>query len=117
MYCSLDKIDLVVDGQPVAMQTDHRTRAEIDADPELSALFAMARVINARAHIAGSGFAGPRSGAEGPRGVSIDGGTVHYVAAHGVPSIVREALAATGGVLDAGGRRTAMGPQSEDAAG
>lgn len=50
MYCSLDKIDLAaqVDGKAIAVQTDHRGRGEIEAEPELSVLFAMARVLNAR---------------------------------------------------------------------
>ena len=53
MYCSLDKIDLsaTIEGRQVAIQTDHRSTAEIEAEPELSALFAMARVINARSHL------------------------------------------------------------------
>jgi hypothetical protein len=57
VYCSIDKIDLAsrVDGRPIAVQTDHRPRAEIEAEPELSVLFAMARVLNARTHLHESG--------------------------------------------------------------
>ena len=52
MFCSLDKIDLVatVAGEPVAVQTDHRTAREIEATPELS--------VNARAHVEAEGHAG-----------------------------------------------------------
>lgn len=47
MFCSLDKIDLVVgpDGQ-IAVQTDHRSAAEIDAQRDLSTLFALTRARN-----------------------------------------------------------------------
>src|SRR5262249_42503136 len=50
MYCSLDKIDLAatVDGRQVAIQTDHRSGSEIADQLELSILFAMTRVLNAR---------------------------------------------------------------------
>ena len=48
MYCSLDKIDLsaTIEGRQVAIQTDHRSTAEIEAEPQLSALFAMARTLS-----------------------------------------------------------------------
>lgn len=50
MYCALDKIDLAatVEGRKVSVQTDHRSVDEIEREPELSVLIALARVINAR---------------------------------------------------------------------
>lgn len=104
MYCSLDKIDLaaVADERPVAVQTDHRSSDEIEAEPELSALLAMARVVNARTHLADSGQLG---------------GVVHYVVAHEPPAVLRDALAVTGAVLELPDRtREQLGPMSDDAA-
>src|SRR5687767_11802772 len=106
MYCSLDKIDLAaaVDGRHVAMQTDHRPAAEIEAEPELSVLYAMARVLNARSHLK----------AEHPDG------TVHYVVAEEPPEILREALCAVGATLermaDEGRGIETLGEPSEEAA-
>ena len=76
MYCSLDKIDLAaqVDGRPIAVQTDDRACREIEAEPELSVLFAMARVLNARQQAA----------------------SVHYKL-DTVPRFLAEAIAAAGG--------------------
>ncbi|MBA3396212.1 MAG: hypothetical protein H0T89_26515 [Deltaproteobacteria bacterium] len=93
MYCSLDKIDLAakVDGQTVAIQTDHRSRDEIEAEPELSTLFAMARVLNARGHLAEDGF--------------VDA-AVHYVLPDDAPPALREALRAVGATIE---RRTTNG--------
>jgi hypothetical protein len=89
VYCSLDKIDLGahVDGRPVAVQTDLRTRREIEAEPELSALYAMTRVLNARTHLAHDGH---------------PGAAVHYVVTDEPPPILREALRATGCTLERG---------------
>ena len=101
MYCSLDKIDIIVDGQAVAMQTDHRACSDMEAELELSALFAMTRVLNARSHVATS-----------------SGSIVHYVVPAEVPPLVRDALAATGGLLERKGRRArSLGQTSEIAAG
>ena len=87
MYCSIDKIDLAakVDGKPIAVQTDLRSREEILDAPELSILFAMARIVNARAQLADDGH---RDAA------------VHYVVAEEPPAMLREALAAAGGTLE-----------------
>ena len=89
MYCSIDKIDLAakVDGKPIAVQTDLRSREEILDAPELSILFAMARIVNARAQLADDGH---RDAA------------VHYVVAAEPPAMLREALAAAGGTLSIG---------------
>lgn len=101
MYCSLDKIDLAaqIDGQPVAIQTDHRARAEIERDPELSVLFALARVLNARDHMTGQGE---------------PSAAIHYVVSEDPPAILREALACAGATLEwADDRREDLGAPSE----
>jgi len=78
VYCSLDKIDLAatVDGRQVAIQTDHRSTAEIEDRLELSVLCAMTRVINARERA----------------------GTVYYVIGQ-PPGLLAEALGAVGAVI------------------
>ncbi|MGN6109961.1 MAG: hypothetical protein ACTHU0_32950 [Kofleriaceae bacterium] len=97
MYCSLDKIDLAarVDGEQVGVQTDHRARAEIEAEPELSALFAMARVLNARGHLADQGHP------DAP---------VRYVVADEPPELLRSALAAVGATLERADRERCVEP-------
>ena len=103
VYCSIDRIDLAtrVDGQPVAVQTDHRSREEIEAEPELSVLCAMARVLNARDHLADDGH---RDAA------------VHYVVPGETPEILRDALAAVGATIDrVGTTLEPLGPASRDA--
>lgn len=107
MYCSIDKIDLAarVDGRPIAIQTDHRTTAEIAAEPELSVLFAMARIVNARAQLADDGH---RNAA------------VHYVIGAKPPDRLREALVATGAKIERSDRKMALealGPGSTVATG
>jgi hypothetical protein len=86
MYCSLDKIDLsaTIEGRQVAIQTDHRSTAEIEAEPELSALFAMARVINARSHLEDE----------------TPDAAVRYVVAGTPPAVLLEALTAVGATLE-----------------
>ena len=89
MYCSLDKIDLAaqVEGRQIALQTDHRSAAEIEAEPELSVLFAMARVLNAREHLTESGHPDP-----------LD--AVRYIVADEPPALLVEALRAVGATLE-----------------
>jgi hypothetical protein len=89
VYCSLDKIDLAaqVDGRQIALQTDHRSAAEIEAEPELSVLFAMARVLNAREHLAETGHPDP-----------LD--AVRYIVADEPPALLVEALRAVGATLE-----------------
>jgi hypothetical protein len=89
VFCSIDKIDLAakVDGKPIAVQTDHRSREEILDASELSILFAMARIVNARAQLADDGH---------------PDAAVHYVVAGEPPSALREALAAVGATLSFG---------------
>ncbi|HEY5920914.1 MAG TPA: hypothetical protein VIV11_04550 [Kofleriaceae bacterium] len=104
MYCSIDKIDLAarVDGKPVAVQTDHRRGAEIEAEPELSVLFAMARVLNARSHLHDSGH---------------HDAIVHYALNDDAPPLLREALGAVGGALERGKRVESLGAANEMLAG
>jgi hypothetical protein len=96
VYCSIDKIDLAsrVDGKPVAVQTDHRACAEIEAEPELSALYAMARVLNARSHLHESGHRDA---------------IVHYAVSDDAPPLLREAIGAVGGTLERGKRLESLG--------
>ena len=106
MYCSIDKIDLLspAAGKPVAIQTDHRSREEIEAEPELSALYAMARVINARGHLAEDGHGDA---------------AVHYVLPDEVPPTLRDALTAVGATIermrDEARDLEWLGPASQDA--
>jgi hypothetical protein len=103
MYCSLDKIDLAaqIDGRPVAIQTDHRARAEIEREPELSVLFALARVLNARDHMAGEGE---------------PAAAIHYMVSEDPPDLLREALTSAGAVLEwSDDRRELLGAPSEEA--
>jgi len=102
VYCSLDKIDisLKIEGRPVAMQTDHRDAMEIEAEPELSVLFAMSRVINARSHLVRDGF---------------PDGSVHYLVFHEPPALLVEALQAAGCTLELRDRsKTELGPASPE---
>ena len=100
MYCSIDKIDLAarIEGRPVAVQTDHRAYAEIEAEPELSVLYAMARVLNARTHLYESGHADA---------------VVHYAVNHEPPALLREAIGAVGGTLERGKRLEVLGIANE----
>ncbi|HEU0035379.1 MAG TPA: hypothetical protein VFQ53_32440 [Kofleriaceae bacterium] len=94
-----------VEGRQVAVQTDHRSASDIEAEPELSVLFAMARVLNARSHVT-------------ERGGSTD---VRYVVPDEPPAVLREALVATGAVVErmhgAATSLEPLGPPNEDAAG
>jgi len=100
VYCSIDKIDLAarIEGRPVAVQTDHRAFAEIEAEPELSVLYAMARVLNARTHLHESGHTDA---------------VVHYAVNHEPPALLREAIAAVGGTLEHGKRLELLGTANE----
>ncbi|MEJ7602506.1 MAG: hypothetical protein WKG01_31730 [Kofleriaceae bacterium] len=106
MYCSLDKIDLAaqVDGREVALQTDHRTTAEIEAEPELSALYAMTRVLNAREHLTEAGHPDPTD-------------AVRYVVSAEPPAVLIEALRAVGATLEHGPQRGRLGELSQVAIG
>ena len=81
MYSSLDKIDAVVKSPLRYVQTDHRSVDEIAANPELTTLFALTRVLNPRAHAETQGLQA----------------TIVYVTAQGeLPACLRDVLAVTG---------------------
>lgn len=86
MYSSLLKLDIVanIGGQRVAIQTDHRDAEEMALEPELSVLFALARVINPL------------------RAPSDRPDRVVYTCPHRPIDAVREAIAAAGGRTELG---------------
>lgn len=90
MYTTLDRIDIVTkkkeDGRAGYVLTDHRSADEIEAEPELSVLFALTRVSAARAM-------GEREG----------GADVSYVCRSAPPGFLREAVVAAGGVVSVDG--------------
>jgi hypothetical protein len=87
MYSTLDKIDLVTqdkgDGRATYHQTDHRETAEIQAEEELSTLFALARTLNP----------------QGVRKPDEPAPLVRYVCFARPPDSLRRAVAAAGGEL------------------
>lgn len=88
MFSSLSKIDVLVDapdGAGIAVQTDHRERAEIEAQPEISVLFALARVLLPRQMMQA-------------RGTPL--ADVVYVAFGEPPPLLCEALGAVGALLE-----------------
>lgn len=89
MFTSLGSIDIVArrkDGRAEYVQTDHRTAEEIEAEAELSVVFALVRVLNPR-----------RMAKEGePEPVVI------YHAREEPPAFLRQAIAAAGGRLTFG---------------
>jgi hypothetical protein len=91
MYSSLDRIDIVLgkDGQDQEyVQTDHRTTEEIEAEPELSVLFALVRILNPQ-----------RMARENSRQ-----GTVHYQCFQPPPEFLVRAIRAAGARLTVGDR-------------
>jgi hypothetical protein len=90
MFCSLNQIDLVTKGKggrKLCIQTDHRTPAEIEEEPELSILFAVVRVL-APSRILTKGSAEP---------------IVIYDAQHQPPEFLCQAIRAAGARLQVGG--------------
>ena len=89
MYASLGRLDMTATdpktGITVAVLTDHRKREEIEAEPELSVLFALARVVQARGYTSAAG--NPVS-------------EVIYNPWNEPPPFLLEALGATGAVLE-----------------
>lgn len=89
MYSSLHKLDILaeLDGMRIVVQTDHRELDEIEAEPEISVLFALTRVLNAAGWLASEGTPG----------------RVRYTLLGAAPPFLREALAAAGAWLAEGG--------------
>ncbi len=89
MYSSLRKIDFVAqapDGRRLLVQTDHRSPAEIDEEPELSTLFALARIlVPQRSDAARDG-----------NGVAV----VRYVALGGMHPVIARVVASTHAELE-----------------
>jgi hypothetical protein len=89
VYSSLDRADIVTrgpDGRSQYVQTDHRSAAEIAAEPELSTVFALIRVLNPK-----------RLGKPGdPEPVVI------YGAMEEPPEFLRRAIRAAGGLIAVG---------------
>jgi hypothetical protein len=87
VFSSLDRVDIVLgpgpDGRPQYVQTDHRTAEEIEREPELSALFALVRVLNPK-RMAEAGSPEP---------------VVIYAAQERLPAFLRRAIHAAGGRL------------------
>jgi hypothetical protein len=84
MYSSLDRVDVVTtepDGQGRYFQTDHREADEIEANPDLSVLFALVRVLNAKRMV--------EPGEPEP--------IVTYVSQNPPPEFLRQAVRAAGG--------------------
>jgi hypothetical protein len=83
MFSSLDRVDLVTQdkatGKKRFIQTDHRSAREIRQEEELSILFALARVMNAR-------WMGEPEGA-----------TVEYVCTEPPPDFLRRTVVSAGG--------------------
>lgn len=96
MYTSLDRIDIVAtrpdSGQEFYVQSDHRTAAQIELEPELAVLMAVARVI-------------------GPRRMSPETPVV-YSCRFQPPAFFRRAVEAAGGILS-----VAQTPELPDAPG
>lgn len=87
MFSSLDRIDIVLKGEPPTyVQTDHRDAAEIEREPELSVLFALTRVLNPKREA--------KPGQPHP--------VVLYVAKERPPDFLRRAVAVAGGRLVVG---------------
>lgn len=87
MYYDLDRIDVIAG--PYRIQTDDRTRAEIEQEPELSVLFALSRVRSARLLRPEEIAAMPASSPHKP---------IIY-GAYDVPAFLAKAVAAAGGVI------------------
>lgn len=92
MYSSLDRVDLVAadpaTGGQRMIQTDHREAGEVEAEPELSVLFALARVLNAR-----------KVASRRPPEVPT---AIHYVCLHRPPPVLHQAIASAGGAVIVG---------------
>jgi hypothetical protein len=94
VFSTLDRIDIVTkpkdSGRPGYVLTDHRTAEEMQAEPELTVLFALVRVAAASA-----------------MGEAEGGADVSYVCRSAPPAFLHEAVAAAGGSLSVEGARQA----------
>ncbi len=88
MYSSLQKIDIATDtSPPLFFQTDHRDSDEIEAEPEISVLFGLARILNAKHHAASQ---------------KVDATVVYVALSSQLPAFLVDAIAAAGGVIEHG---------------
>jgi hypothetical protein len=101
MYSSILKVDIVAKSKTgtevMYVQTDHRTKDEIASEPEISILFALSRMLNAKAHAKQAGHTDL---------------TVIYACMDEPTPELTEALASTGATLEVRGgeRRTKLEP-------
>jgi hypothetical protein len=89
MYSSLHRIDVMAEtpNGPLYVQTDHRSADEIAAEPEISTLFALTRILLARAY--GAKQPGPAP-------------TIVYAPIGEIPDFLVEVLASAGARLTVG---------------
>jgi hypothetical protein len=88
MYSTLGSIDIVAadkTGGEMYVQTDHRERAELEAEPEITVLFGLTRMLKARAHAASK---------------SAKATVVYASFTDDPPAFLIELVAAAGGVLE-----------------
>lgn len=99
MYASLDRIDIIStgeDGQPWYIQTDHRSAEEIAQTAELSTVFAVLRLLNARRLAESQG----------------EEASISYVFSSPPPDFLIPVIAAAGGHVQIG--LAAPAPQPEE---
>ncbi len=97
MYSSLLKVDIAADTPtgPLFVQTDHRSASEMNEEPEMTILFGLTRVLNAR-----------KCAASETKPVTV----LYTCADQPTPQLV-QALASAGADLEvAGGKRTTLKP-------
>lgn len=100
MYNDLDSTDIVASkgGLMLYVQTDHRTAPEIEADRDMSTVYAMVRVLNAARMARGRG----------------ERFKVHYSNENQVPDFLHQAIDAAGGVFTVGLKeKTYRGPRAD----
>jgi hypothetical protein len=85
VYSSLGKIDVVTQDPIQYIQTDHRTREEIEAEPELSVLFALTRILKAHVYAKAQG---------------VEATVVYAALEDDTPAFLRETIAAANGIYE-----------------
>ncbi len=101
MYSSLERADFMVqhkDGMSIYVQTDHRTAADIESEPDLSTAFAIIRVLYPT-----------RTGRQ--QGTPFK---VHYTLNEPPPEFLHQAIASAGGLLMIDQKETAYQGQPMD---